>query len=179
MRELHGIRYKLRFVLWDVQLSIIFLLPSGCFLLTLLMTPIEAKLEFCATATAPHWKVMWTHLRKKRSERSETSAPNKVCRKQRGKHIHYFSPRPWCVLANEWLPGEGIDNLLLNAKSQGCEQYLAKQPRWSSDVIKALDQEALLLGTGADRSSSFPHTCGNGPLQSAFIWFQLIQTFIN
>lgn len=43
-----GIRRTLRIVLRDAQLSVIFLWPSARFLLPLLMTEIEARLEFCS-----------------------------------------------------------------------------------------------------------------------------------
>lgn len=43
--------------------------------------------------------------------------------------------------------GDGIDNAEHNGKV--IEQYLTKQPRWSSDVIKALHQGVLLLGAGS------------------------------
>lgn len=56
------------------------------------------------------------------------------------------------------------------------EQYLTKQPRWSSDVIKALHQEALLLGAV---SRSFLLFSIHFREQASAVWFHIIQTCIN
>lgn len=57
------------------------------------------------------------------------------------------------MYTNEWLLQIAliIYSTMLNHKV--IEQYRTKQPRWSSDVIKALHQVALLLGA---LSRSFP-----------------------
>lgn len=79
----------------------------------------------------------------------------------------------WCVW--KWVAtGDCIDNIQHNAKV--IEQYLTKQPRWSSDVIKALHQEVLLLGAV---SRSFLPFSIHFRKQALTVWFNTIKTYIN
>lgn len=62
----------------------------------------------------------------------------------------FFFFFPVCVCLCVCVHVEGffcMDNAEHNAELG--EQYLTKQPRWSSDVIKALHQGVLLLGAGS------------------------------
>lgn len=81
--------------------------------------------------------------------------------------------------ANEWLLETALKmyNSMLNQKV--IEQYLTEQPRWSSDVIKALHQEALLLGAVSRLFPLFSYASGNRPHRSDFKSFQRIRTCIN
>ncbi len=56
------------------------------------------------------------------------------------------------------------------------EQYLTKQPRWSSDVIKAPHQEALLLGAVSRSCLLFSIHFRE---QASAVWFHIIQTCLN
>lgn len=51
------------------------------------------------------------------------------------------------------------------------EQYLTKQPRWSSDVIKALHQEALLLGALSRSFLLFFHTLQGMGISILFLYY--------
>lgn len=76
--------------------------------------------------------------------------------------------------------GDCIDNAEHNGKV--IEQYLTKQPRWSSDVIKALHQGVLLLGAGSRSFLLFFfsfflfHTFGK---QALTVWFNTVRTYLN
>lgn len=131
-RGLLGIRYTLRIVLWDAQLSLIFLLPSARFLLTLLMTEIEARLEFCSA--------MKSHVSLPENEAGAVSRRTPLSL-ERLYSVSYKLLELTLLVSSSLL------------KHKVSEQYLTKQPRWSSDVIKACHQEILLL---CATNTSFP-----------------------
>lgn len=72
------------------------------------------------------------------------SAARRVAACPEGERTRFLCPWRVCMRVPT---GDCIDNAEHNGKV--IEQYLTKQPRWSSDVIKALHQGVLLLGAGS------------------------------
>lgn len=109
------------------------------------MTQTEAKLELGASCrcAGPNRQVEWKATEKtKRTQKEERVAAA-------GRRAACAEQRQWvlsvCLCARR--AAFCIDHAVHNAEVS--EQYLTKQPRWSSDVIKALHQGVLLLGAGS------------------------------
>lgn len=126
MTGLLRIRYTLRIVPWDTQLSVILLLPSAL--------PVDSPNDW-------DWSQIRILLLREKS--------SQTARERRRRHEEAYS-----VVIREVIVCTAyqllqlafiISSSMLNHKVS--KQYLTKQPRWSSDVIKAHHQEVLLLCT--------------------------------